>query len=175
LHRTRHIELGFVGSTQNAIYTERKALLEQLIAAAPIEVCQTKSGSEYVDKLNDIRIFVSADAGMGEYMIKNFEAMACGCLLFAFDQGEEENRAIGFRDLDNVVLYRTIEEFQNKLQMLRSDSTLIEHIAAAGQRFAEENCHFDLIGARILAALRLPLREKPPSVSWRNRLFGWLR
>lgn len=175
LQRARPIELGFVGSTNNAIYVDRKALLEQLLAAVPIEVCQTKPGSDYVDKLNDIRIFVSADAGMGEYMIKNFEAMACGCLLFAYDQGNEENAAVGFRDMENVVLYRTIDEFQNKLKILRADPALLQRIASTGQRFAEENCNFDSIGMRIVAALQAPLREKAGSFSWRERLRNWLR
>ncbi len=34
-------------------------------------------GEEYCATLNRIRFFVSADVGMGEYMIKSFEAMAC--------------------------------------------------------------------------------------------------
>ena len=65
--------------------------------------------------LNRIRFFVSADIGMGEYMIKNFEAMACGCVLLAYDQGELENEALGFIDMHNIVLYRRLDELRDKL------------------------------------------------------------
>jgi hypothetical protein len=91
--RERDIELAFVGSTNSVAYSGRKALLDELGQVENLVVTRTKSGEEYCDTLNRIRFFVSADVGMGEYMIKNFEAMACGCVLFAYDQGEAENLA----------------------------------------------------------------------------------
>jgi hypothetical protein len=70
--RERNIELGFVGSLKSGVYAQRKQFLEQLAALENMEVVRTNSGQEYVDKLNSIRFFASADIGMGEYMIKNF-------------------------------------------------------------------------------------------------------
>jgi glycosyltransferase involved in cell wall biosynthesis len=168
--KLRHIELAFVGSINNEIYAGRKAFLEKLIETTPIEICQTAPGQAYVDKLNDIRIFVSADVGMGEYMIKNFEAMACGCLLFAHDQGAEESTAIGFRDMENVVFYRDLDEFRQKLQLLQNNAELVHRIAAAGQNFVEQNYTFSHIGRRIVAALEPSLRSHVASVSLWQRL-----
>ena len=83
--RERDIELAFVGSTNSVAYSGRKALLDELGQVEPLLVTRTKSGAEYLETLNRIRFFVSADVGMGEFMIKNFEAMACGCVLLAYE------------------------------------------------------------------------------------------
>lgn len=93
---------------------------------------------------------------------KNFEAMACGCVLCAYDQGEAENRALGFVDMENLVLYRDVDELQAKLRILRADSALADRIAATGQALVEREYTFDRIGARIVEALNPPLRPNPP-------------
>lgn len=92
----RDIELGFVGSTGSVAYSGRKALLDELGGVENLLVTKTKSGEEYLRTLNRIRFFVSADVGMGEYMIKNFEAMACGCVLLALRPGRAGKRGLGF-------------------------------------------------------------------------------
>ncbi len=171
----RDIELGFVGSLQNDIYRERQAMLEAVSRREPdLTVVRTNSGDEYRVMLNRIRFFISADVGMGEYMIKNFEAMACGCVLFAYDQGEAENRALGFVDMENLVLYRNIDELQEKLAHLRANPTLADSIATAGQVLVERKYRFDLIGQQIAKALAPPLR---PAVrpGWWGRLRLGLR
>jgi len=93
--RARDIELGFVGRTASAAYGGRKELLERLAAQEPLQLLRTAPGQPYREMLNRIRYFVSADVGLGEYMAKNFEAMACGCVLLAWRQGSEEAAKIG--------------------------------------------------------------------------------
>ena len=158
----RDVELGFVGSTRNVAYRERSAMLETIKAREPLMTVRTESGADYCAMLNRIRFFVSADVGMNEYMIKNFEAMACGCVLCAYDQGGAENRALGFVDMENLVLYRDVDELQAKLRILRADSALADRIAATGQALVEREYTFDRIGARIVEALNPPLRPNPP-------------
>ncbi|MDH0746570.1 glycosyltransferase [Pseudomonas sp. GD03842] len=160
--RERDIELAFVGSTNSVAYSGRKALLDELGQVENLVVTRTKSGEEYCDTLNRIRFFVSADVGMGEYMIKNFEAMACGCVLFAYDQGEAENRALGLQDMDNVVFYRDIPQLQAKLAMLRQDQDLAARIAVNGRNLAVSQFSFEAIGARIVRELEPALRPQPP-------------
>lgn len=168
----RDIELGFVGSTKSGAYSGRKALLEQLSRLEPLLITRTSSGEEYAATLNRIRYFVSADVGMGEYMIKNFEAMACGCVLFAHDQGAEENRALGFVDMENVVLYKDVEELRRKLALLRQDPGHADRIAASGQLLAEKCFSFAHVGQRVVEALEAPLRSVE-SRGWLAKL--WLR
>ncbi|MFF7706343.1 glycosyltransferase [Pseudomonas sp. NPDC007930] len=159
LQQPRDIELGFLGSLKSVAYSGRKALLEALAQVEPLMATRTNSGEEYNATLNRIRFFVSADVGMGEYMIKNFEAMAAGCVLLTYDQGEAENRALGFEDLHNVVLYRDIPHLQEKLRLLRADPALAERIAANGQALAVARFSFAAIGQQIVEALRPPLRQ----------------
>jgi glycosyltransferase involved in cell wall biosynthesis len=158
----RDIELAFVGSTKSSAYSGRKALLDELRNLEDLVVTRTQSGEEYLNILNRIRFFVSADVGMGEYMIKNFEAMACGCVLLAWDQGTEENQALGFVDMENLVLYRSVDELRSKLTILRSDPELAARIAFAGRALAEREYSFSRIGKRIVQALDEPLRIRPP-------------
>lgn len=172
LNVQRDIELGFVGSIKSATYSQRKAFLEQLAEQEDLLITRTKSGEEYLQTLNRIRFFVSADIGMGENMIKNFEAMACGCVLFAYNQGQEENKALGFIDMHNIVLYRTLEEFRSKLALLREDNDLADKIAANGQALVETKYSFAKIGRQIVESLKAPLREHHmPGL--RQRILGF--
>jgi glycosyltransferase involved in cell wall biosynthesis len=146
-------------------------LLDELAQVEPLVVTRTKSGEEYCATLNRIRFFVSADVGMGEYMIKNFEAMACGCVLLAFDQGDAENQALGFKDMVNVVFYKDIPQLREKLAVLRADPQLAADIARNGQDLVVSQFSFARIGQRIVDALQPPLRPRAPlSVLERLRL-----
>ncbi|WP_409277350.1 glycosyltransferase family protein [Pseudomonas defluvii] len=166
--RERDIELAFVGSTNSVAYSGRKALLDELAQVENLVVTRTKSGEEYCDTLNRIRFFVSADVGMGEYMIKNFEAMACGCVLFAYDQGDAENRALGLQDMRNVVLYDSIAQLQEKLKTLRADPALAEHIAVNGRDLAVSRFSFAQVGRSIVEQLQPPLRPRPALTGWQR-------
>ncbi|MDB6048538.1 MAG: glycosyltransferase [Pseudomonas sp.] len=171
--RERDIELAFVGSTNSVAYSGRKALLDELGRVETLVVTRTKSGDEYRDTLNRIRFFVSADVGMGEYMIKNFEAMACGCVLLAFDQGAAENAALGLQDMHNVVFYSSIAQLQEKLSVLRADPELAARIAVNGRNLAVSQFSFAAIGKRIVQELEPALRTQPTS-GWFERLRGTL-
>ncbi|MDD2060078.1 glycosyltransferase [Pseudomonas sp. GD03860] len=166
--RERDIELAFVGSTNSVAYSGRKALLDELAQVENLLVTRTKSGEEYCDTLNRIRYFVSADVGMGEYMIKNFEAMACGCVLLAFDQGEAENRALGLKDMHNVVLYGSIAQLQEKLKVLRADPALAEEIGRNGRDLAVAQFSFAQVGRSIVEKMQPPLRPRPALTGWQR-------
>ena len=169
--RDRDIELAFVGSTKSVAYSGRKALLDELGRYENLLVTKTKSGEEYCDTLNRIRYFVSADVGMGEYMIKNFEAMAVGCVLLAYDQGADENAALGFVDMQNLVLYRDIPDLREKLRILRADPVKASSIAEAGRLLVEQRYSFAALGQAIIDAMRPSLRARPP-LSWLPRLLA---
>ena len=166
--RERDIELAFVGSTASVAYSGRKALLDELGQVENLVVTRTKSGEDYCNTLNRIRFFVSADVGMGEYMIKNFEAMACGCVLLAYDQGEAENRALGLVDMHNVVLYESIPTLREKLRMLRQDPALAARIAANGRELAVSRFSFAEVGRSIVEQMEPPLRPRPPLTAWQR-------
>jgi glycosyltransferase involved in cell wall biosynthesis len=172
LDGVRDIELAFIGTTKSDGYQNRRTILDAIKAYEPeMKVLVTKSGNDYCETLNRIRFFISPDMGMGEYMIKNFEAMACGCVLCAFNQGEEENQALGFVDMENLVLFRNTDELREKLQRLRADPAQADRIAAAGQALVEREYFYERIAERIVEALRPPLRPNPvPGALERLRL-----
>ena len=166
----RDIFLGFIGRLDAKVYQGRKAFIERQVVAHGLQVLRTAPGEDYARTLSRIRIFVSADIGLGEYMAKNFEAMAAGCLLMTYDQGELEDRATGLVDMHNVVLFRSEDEFADKLAQLTADPRLAERIAAAGATFAREHFAYDRMGARLAECLRQPLLPRSMHLSWRDRL-----
>lgn len=167
----RDIELAFIGSTKSVAYSGRKALLDELGSVENLLVTKTRSGQEYSDTLNRIRFFVSADVGMGEYMIKNFEAMAVGCVLLAYDQGSDENTALGFVDMQNLVLYRDIPELREKLSVLRADPEKAQAIADAGRALVAQRYSFAALGHAIVEAMR-PALPPPERLPWFLRLLA---
>ncbi|MNF99557.1 hypothetical protein D3C84_824600 [compost metagenome] len=149
-------------------------MLEAISAQSGLLITRTESGEEYLGLLNRIRIFISADVGMGEYMIKNFEAMACGCVLLAWSQGVEEDSALGFEDGQNVMLYRSAEEAVEKINRLKTNPELAERIARAGQTFVEQHYTFARVGRDLAKAIEQPMRPWP-GVSALQRMWVRLR
>lgn len=168
LGRERDVPVGFLGSLKSKEYAQRKAILESLASKTGMLVARTASGEEYLQTLNRIKVFVSADIGMGEFMIKNFEALACGCVLLAWSQGEED-RLLGFKDMHNVVFYRSEVEALEKIALLQNDPALAARIAANGQAFARDHYCFARVGRDLAAAIQAPMR------TWQapGRLTQW--
>ena len=158
-YKKRDIELAFIGSTKSKTYSQRRTFLDQLEKEENLLITRTSSGTEYTETLNRIKFFISADIGMGEYMIKNFEAMAAGCVLFAWNQGNKENEALGFKDMKNIVLYNSKEELKQKLEKLRQCKELVELIATNGQALAEQQYSYKKVAQKIHVALQPRLRR----------------
>lgn len=171
----RDIPIGFLGSLKSKEYAQRKAILEALAQRTGMLVTRTESGAEYLQTLNRIKVFVSADVGMGEFMIKNFEAMACGCVLLAWSQGEEDG-LLGFQDMRNVVFYRSEEEAVEKLNMLQSDPELASRIARSGQAFAVSQYSFARVGRDLAVEIQREMRpwQQPSALTrlWVKMRYG---
>jgi spore maturation protein CgeB len=170
----RDIEAAFLGSLKGHSYSERSDMIAAIAAGSSLYIGRTETREEYLGLLNRIRIFISADVGMGEYMIKNFEAMACGCVLLAWSQGEEEDSALGFEDGKNVMLYRSVKEAIEKIDRLKANPELAERIARAGQAFVEQHYTFARVGRDLARAIEQPMRPWP-GVSVRQRMWVRLR
>ena len=162
----RDIDCGFVGAHhfRSGRY-ERAKMLARLKSVIGVQIMRTEPGADYCAMLNRIRFFISADVGSGEFMIKNFEAMACGCVLCAYDQGAEEAEALGFEDMVNVVFYREPDELAGKLKRLRADPELADRIAAAGRQLAQRYT-YDALVPRIVDSLRAPMRQRLMRRRW---------
>ncbi|RMQ46259.1 hypothetical protein ALQ04_00813 [Pseudomonas cichorii] len=138
----RDIELGFIGRLGSDTYRERRDFLQRAVEQFQLQLMRTAPGDEYREALNRIRVFVSADIGLGEYMAKNFEAMACGCVLLAYRQGYGEEQALGLEDGVNAMLYSDAQDFAEKLTLLRNDPALVAGIAEQGRLFATQHLDY---------------------------------
>lgn len=153
LNQQRDIELGFIGRVEKAAYDERKKFLEQCVGRLGLQLLRTEPGDQYNAMLNRIRFFVSADHGLDEYMLKNFEAMAAGCVLCCYRQGRGEEDALGFKDMENVVLYRDIDELEGKLQILQRSPKMVDDIAAAGMALAQAQYSLKILAQKVAQAI----------------------
>ena len=117
--------------------------------------------------LNRIRYFVSADVGLGEYMAKNFEAMACGCVLLAWRQGSEEE-AIGLQHDEHLLLYSSLDELREHLARLRREPQLAERLARAGQAFVASQLSHEQLAVRLAAVLQEPWPRLPVASRWQR-------
>lgn len=169
---TRDIPAGFLGSLKSREYGQRKAMLETLAERTGLLVTRTGSGEEYLQMLNRIQVFVSADIGMGEFMIKNFEAMACGCVLLAWSQGEED-QLLGFEDGHNVVFYRSLDEAIEKLHWLQQHPAQAARIAANGQAFVRQYYGFSRVGQDLAEQIEKPMRPWPRPSVWIRTWVKW--
>lgn len=132
----RVIPLGFIGALGSNAYFERQRMLRYMEALSGLSILRTSPGREYFDTLSKIEVFFSADCGIGEYMAKNFEAMAAGCLLMAYHQGDGEEELLGLVDGENILLYRSVDEAVEKYNWIKSNPDLIGEISKAGKDLA---------------------------------------
>jgi len=175
LHIERDIELGYIGRIKTRVYRDRRPFLEKLVAENGLQMLRTHPGEEYLQTLNRIKIFVSADIGFDEYMQKNFEAMACGCMLFACRQGGKEEAWLGFRHMENVVLYDDMDDAQARLAMLRENPDLVDEVARKGEELVRARHTMGSRAKPYVEAIKAEMKPVPvlqrPSSRWR-RFFG---
>ncbi|MBB3047314.1 hypothetical protein FHR99_001550 [Litorivivens lipolytica] len=174
-HNTaRDIEIGFIGRVQSAVYSQRRELLEAVDQALGVHLLRTESREDYRDTLNRIRIFLSADVGIGEYMAKNFEAMACGCAVVAARQGSGEEEALGLVDMQNIVLYDSADEAIQKIRELQTKPELLSMIAENGEAHARASFSHQHIADRLMELARKPMTMEPARApSWWEKLTGF--
>lgn len=166
----RDIDVAFVGRVNNKVYSERKTLLDAMADAVGLQMLRTETAEEYLALLNRIRCFFSADIGFDEYMAKNFEAMACGCLLIAKRQPSEDER-LGFVDMVNVVHYDTADEAIEKYRLLQADPSRLAAIAQAGEELALGRHKLSMRSADFARVISSEYPERRPVEIKRN---GWL-
>lgn len=136
----RSVKFGFIGNTKGYLYSGRRKILKGLRDQIDLIVSTTNTFEEYNERLNEIKFFISADIGFREYMAKNFEAMACGCVLVAYRVGGEE--VLGFRDMDNVILYSSAAEALCKINHVISNDGMLKLISDNGRELVSKRYTF---------------------------------
>ncbi|HAB64467.1 MAG TPA: hypothetical protein DCE49_09840 [Pseudomonas sp.] len=166
-NQKRDIELGFIGRLGSAAYSARRTLLETLAKVEPLEIMRTHTANEYVETLNRIHIFISADVGLSEYMAKNFEAMACGCLLLAKRQGRGEEEALGLEDGVNLLLYDDLASLLERLEWAREHPGLARSIAVRGREHVSARNAYDKLARQINDVVSVPFTNVSSQPWWK--------
>jgi hypothetical protein len=166
----RDIPLGFVGRLDSDTYKQRREFLQRAEKEFGLQILRAEPGDEYRKLLNRIKVFVSADIGLGEYMAKNFEAMACGCVVLAFEQGNGEEDALGLKSGQNVILYDGQIKFDIFISRLLLDESLAASIANAGQFLAEQSFDYAAQSRFFFELLQLPFLNVARRLSLLRRL-----
>jgi glycosyltransferase involved in cell wall biosynthesis len=149
----RDIDLGFIGSFSSDAYVDRYNTLRYIDRHSNLQCLRTSPGKEYNDTLNCITAFFSADINIGEYMAKNFEAMAAGCLLIAYCQGNGEEEALGFKDGENILLYHDRQQALEKINWARDNQEQAKIIAQAGTQYVTSHFSFDILSQQLAKIL----------------------
>ena len=175
----RTINYGFVGRTKNRVYMQRNTLLANITERLPLETLRTEDASEssddYNQALNQIRYFISADAGFREFHIKNFEAMAAGCVVCAFRTSDDEAAALGFRDMENIVLYNSPSELEAKIALIQDTPGRWQVISDAAARLAQERHQWRQRKNALSDALSCPGQTPPASTLQDFARYAYLR
>ena len=159
----RDIDYAFVGSIDSKIYRQRSELLSSMAEKIKLTITSTTSSEDYNKLLNKIRFFISADIGIDEYMMKNFEALAAGCILVCYTIPSEVD-ALGFKDMENVILYTSVDEAIDKIALVENDTALLNKIATQGQQLAESRFTLEKHDESIFNYLS-NIKKKPIPVS----------
>lgn len=149
----RSIRLGFIGRLTAAVYAHRKEMLEAARERLGCQLLRTTSIDEYRTALHSIRFFLSADIGLGEYMAKNFEALACGCVLVAWRQGNGEEARLGLEDGVNCILYSSLDEADEKIRGVEANPDRYRAIQREGIRLARERYSHTMLGELFVSFL----------------------
>lgn len=171
---SRDIALGFIGRVASQVYAGRKQMLERAAEDLGLQILRTEPGADYCRMLNRIQTFVSADIGIGEYMAKNFEAMACGCLLLAWRQGNGEEAALGLEDGHNVLLYGSYPELVEKVHWASENPDLAGQIALRGRQHAIEHFDYRMLARQVFGQLAEAIPSPPPQGIMRSLLARWM-
>ena len=150
---SRDIELGFIGTLSSNVYVDRYNTLRYINRHSDLKCFRTSPGKEYNDSLNRIATFFSADIGIGEYMAKNFEAMAAGCLLIAYCQGNGEEEALGFEDGKNILLYTDRRQALEKINWAKDNQEQAQAIARTGTQYVTNHFSFDALSQQLAKIL----------------------
>jgi glycosyltransferase involved in cell wall biosynthesis len=162
----RRIPLAFIGALRSAIYYQRRAAVNYLKEMLNLQIVEARGIEAYREALNSIAIFFSADIGLREYMAKNFEAMACGCAVVAYRQGNGEEDALGLKDMENIVLYSSLAEAEARIRYLFDHPEIRCGIAEAGKEHVGANFEFRHLATQIYEAIQPPIASKKKRFRW---------
>ena len=151
-------QAAIVADLENPDSKKRRELLFDIKNQNKLQIYDETSGKELADQLNKMGIAVCNDQECSGYRALNFQAMACGAALMTWDRGAEENKANGFEDMVNVMLYRDAKSAQAKLNFLKRHPEELNSIRESGKALAAEQHSNRALAQKLSDYLLKPLK-----------------
>lgn len=137
----------------------RRHLLFDIKTQNKLQIFDEEKASALNDQLNNVGVVVVSDEGWKHYRSLNFQTMACGALLMTWDRGEAENRACGFEDMQNVMLYKDAKSAQAKLNFLKRHPDQLEMIRTNGMELVQQFHSNVALARKVAEELQKPLKK----------------
>lgn len=168
----RTTDLLVIENSNNSDSQMSKAFIKKLKSRYPHIATEKNILGTNSSLLPQVRIAVCTDIGKREYSGKVFNAMACGCLVMTYDQGDDENFYLSFKDMENIVLFKNFDMFCEKLIQLKMNPQLLNQIARKGHELVIEQHKEANLGRKAGKYIATGLRERE---DYRIGIaaFGW--
>ncbi|MBS9778214.1 MAG: hypothetical protein KGV50_05560 [Gammaproteobacteria bacterium] len=129
-------------------------------AFAEVFGCVEKEKALFVgEELREYKLFIFPDIGFGEYDDKVFKAMSQGDIVFAFDQGRDENSALGFDNMQNIILFSSFEELEKKIASITSFPKQMLRIAKEGESLVKSKYQYYDLGVATAKEIAKKIRK----------------
>lgn len=148
-----------IGDLEQPDIKSRRHLLFDIKTQNKLQIFDEEKVPALNDQLNNVGVVVVSDEGWKHYRALGFQAMASGALLLTWDRGEVENRACGFEDMENVMLYKDAKSAQAKLNFLKRHPEQLEMISAKGMQLAQQRHSNVALAKSVFAELERPLKK----------------
>ena len=125
--------LGFCGSLLN-----RKQILDFLTEKYGLKQDIWVIGNDMVDVVSSYHIHFNINLA-NDINYRSFETLACNTMLLTNYNPQYEK--LGFKDGINCMMYNDIEELRNKIELCKSNPTLVRNISDAGFDLAKQNTY----------------------------------
>lgn len=130
----KNIFLGFCGSLLN-----RSEILDKLENKFSLKKDIWKLGDEMVKTISGYKIHFNKTLS-NDINYRVFETMGCNTLTLT---NETENINTFFKDMENIVIYKSENELFEKLNFLSSNDSLISQISNSGFELVKNNHTYD--------------------------------
>lgn len=149
---------GIFADLDNPDIKARRHMLFDIKTQNRLQFHDEVQGKILAQQLKQMDIVICNDMGCGQYRHLNFKTQACGVALMTWDRGDQENQAVGFVDMVNVMLYKDAKSAQAKLNFLKRHPEQLASIKEAGKTMAIE-CHSNrALADKLVDFLRKPLK-----------------
>jgi hypothetical protein len=125
--------IGFCGN-----YVNRKGLIDFISSKFSIKKDIFVIGDEMVKAVNSYKIHFNKNMA-NDINYRNFETIGCSTMLLV--DYNYQFMMLGFKEMENVVFYRTVDELYEKINFLKDNEDLIRTISENGYELSKKHTY----------------------------------